>query len=91
MLALIAGQGRLPDYVARHAEGPVTIAALEGFPPDHPYSHLLRLKDVIFSRRLSDRDVYSADLPKRIARDLNAARPVFLMLDKLAGVPAHLD
>lgn len=34
MLALIAGRGRLPEYVAEHAEGPVTIAALEGFPPD---------------------------------------------------------
>ena len=35
MLALIAGTGRLPEYVAEHADGPVTIAALEGFTPEH--------------------------------------------------------
>ncbi len=63
----------------------------KGFPPDHPYGHLLRLKDIVFSRRLSDRDAYSPKLPKLIAHDLDAARPVFLMLDKLAGVPAHLE
>ena len=62
----------------------------KGFPADHPYGDLLRLKDVIFSRPLSDRDVYSPKLPGVIARDLNAARPVLLFLDKLAGAPAHL-
>jgi uncharacterized protein (TIGR02453 family) len=62
----------------------------KGFPSDHPYSHLLRLKDVVFSRPLSDRDAFSPDLPRIIARDLNAARPVLLFLDKLAGKPAHL-
>ena len=62
----------------------------KGFPAHHPYSHLLRLKDVIFSRPLSDHDVFSADLPKVIAHDLNAARPVLLFLDKLAGSPAHM-
>lgn len=30
MLALIAGEGRLPDYVARSLNAPLTIAALEG-------------------------------------------------------------
>lgn len=30
MLALIAGWGKLPEYVARAVEGPVTVAALEG-------------------------------------------------------------
>jgi uncharacterized protein (TIGR02453 family) len=62
----------------------------KGFPSDHPYGQLLRLKDVIFSRPLSDDDVFSADLPRTIARDLAAARPVFLFLDKLAGTPAHM-
>ena len=61
----------------------------KGFPSDHPYGHLLRLKDVVFSRPLSDRDAYSADLPKSLAHDLAAARPVLLFLDKLAGAPAH--
>jgi len=60
-----------------------------GFPADHPYGRLLRLKEVVFSRRLSDRDVFSAKLPRIIAEDLDAARPVLLLLDKLAGVPLH--
>jgi uncharacterized protein (TIGR02453 family) len=63
----------------------------KGFPADHPYGHLLRLKDVVFSRPVSDRDVFSARLPDIIARDLDAARPVLLFLDKLAGAPEHMD
>ncbi len=63
----------------------------KGFPSDHPYGDLLRLKDVVFSRPLSDRDVMSRELPNIIAGDLNAARPVLLFLDQLAGSPAHLD
>ena len=62
-----------------------------GFPKDHPYGQLLRLKDVVFSRRLSDRDVFSPKLPDIIAHDLDAARPVFLLLDRLAGPAEHLD
>jgi uncharacterized protein (TIGR02453 family) len=62
-----------------------------GFPKDHPYGYLLRLKDVIFSRRISDRDVFSAKLPDIIAKDFEAARPVLLFLDKLAGAPVHTD
>jgi len=62
----------------------------KGFPPDHPYGDMLRLKDVVFSRPLSDKDAFSADLPSIIATDLNAARPVLLFLDKLAGVPEHM-
>ena len=69
--------------------GSVTGEALtrnpKGFPKDHPYGHILRLKDVIFSRPLSDKDVFSAELPDIIAKDLDAARPVLLFLDKLAG------
>lgn len=61
-----------------------------GFPNDHPYSHLLRLKDVVFSRRLSDHDVFSPKLPDIIAHDLDAARPVLLFLDRLANPAEHL-
>jgi len=55
-----------------------------GYAPDHPYSSYLRLKDVVFSRRLSDRDVRSARLPDIIAHDLDAARPVLRLLAQLA-------
>ncbi|MFA9565964.1 MAG: hypothetical protein ACERLM_14870, partial [Acidimicrobiales bacterium] len=57
---------------------------------DHPYGHILRLKDVVFSRPLSDKDVQSAKLPDIIADDLDAARQVLLFLDKLAGPPEHM-
>ena len=63
----------------------------KGFPRDHAYAHLLRLKDVVFSRPLPDRDVYSAELPDIIANDLDAAKPVLRFLDRLAGAPKHLD
>ena len=63
----------------------------KGFPTDHPYEYLLRLKDVVFSRRMSDAEVFSPDLPDTIAHDLDAARPVLLLLDKLAGTPQHTD
>lgn len=34
MLALIAGRGLLPDYVVKAHDGPLLVAALEGFAPD---------------------------------------------------------
>ncbi|CAN5839296.1 DUF2461 domain-containing protein [soil metagenome] len=55
----------------------------QGYAKDHPYSSYLRLKDVVFMRRLSDDDVASPELPDLIARDLDAARPVFRLLASL--------
>ncbi len=90
---------RDPSAVFRAIENPrfesvfgsVTGEALKrnprGFPADHPYGELLRLTDVVFSRRLSDRDVFSPQLPDIIAHDLHAARPVLLLLDRLHAAP----
>jgi len=59
-----------------------------GYPPDHPHGALLRLKDIVFSRRLSDAEACSPDLPDRIAADLEAARPALALLAALpAGAP----
>ena len=55
-----------------------------GFPADHPDAELLKLKDIIFSRRLSDEDAFSPALPDRLADDLSAAMPVFRFLAELA-------
>ena len=45
MLALIAGQGRLPTLVAEAFDGPHTIAALDGFAPDKLTSdHVFRIE-----------------------------------------------
>ncbi|MEA2026504.1 MAG: DUF2461 domain-containing protein [Chloroflexota bacterium] len=85
----------IEDERFRSVFGSVTGESLtrnpKGFPSDHPYGNLLRLKDVVFSRPLSDRDVFSPELPDVIAHDLDAARPVLLFLDKLAGTPEHIN
>ena len=51
-----------------------------GFPPDHPEAELLKLKDVTFGRRLSDRDALSPGLPDLIADTFEAALPVMRYL-----------
>ena len=52
----------------------------QGYAKDHPHGDLLRLKDVIFSRRLADDEVFSPELPETIARSFRAANPVFALL-----------
>ena len=83
--------GAIEDERFRRVFGSVSGESLvrnpRGYPPDHPHGELLRLKDVIFSRRLSDADVFSPELPDRIAADLDAARPVLRLLASLAAGP----
>jgi uncharacterized protein (DUF2461 family) len=55
-----------------------------GYPADHPLADLLRWKDVIFGRRLSDREVLSRDLPDTLADGYAAAAPVFRFLAGLS-------
>jgi uncharacterized protein (TIGR02453 family) len=47
-----------------------------GFPPDHPEAEILKLKDIVFGRRLSDAEAQSADLPATIATIFEAGVPV---------------
>jgi uncharacterized protein (TIGR02453 family) len=54
-----------------------------GFPPDHPEAETLKLKDVVFGRRLSDADAQSAGLPETIADTFAAALPVMRYLASL--------
>jgi uncharacterized protein (TIGR02453 family) len=54
-----------------------------GYPADHPMADLFRWKDVVFGRRLSDREVLSPDLPDTIADGYAAAVPVFRFLATL--------
>jgi len=51
-----------------------------GYAPDHPAADLLRLKDVTFGRRLSDKEAGSPKLPDVIADSLEAAMPVMRYL-----------
>jgi uncharacterized protein (TIGR02453 family) len=55
-----------------------------GFPPDHPEAEMLKLKDVIFGRRLSDSEAQSADLPDTIATIFAAGVPVWRYLAALS-------
>jgi uncharacterized protein (TIGR02453 family) len=51
-----------------------------GYDPFDPDADLLRLKDVVFGRRLSDDDALSPELPEIIAESLRAAVPVLRLL-----------
>jgi len=54
-----------------------------GLPPDHPRADMLRYKDVVFGRRLSDDEIHSPDLPDILADGYAAAVPVFRFLSTL--------
>ncbi len=54
-----------------------------GYPADHPDAELLRMRDVVFGRPLSDDEVLSPALPDTIAVGLEAAMPVLRMLASL--------
>jgi hypothetical protein len=54
-----------------------------GYPADHPMADLLRHKDLVFGKSLSDRDVLAASLPDLLADAFESALPVFRFLDSL--------
>jgi uncharacterized protein (TIGR02453 family) len=54
-----------------------------GYSPDHPDAELLRMRDVIFGRPMSDEEVLSPTLPDTIADGFAAAMPVFRLLASL--------
>ncbi|HEX2756338.1 MAG TPA: DUF2461 family protein, partial [Candidatus Limnocylindrales bacterium] len=54
-----------------------------GFAADHPEAEILKLKDVIFGKRLSDEEAYSADLPETIADTFAAGVPLLRYLAAL--------
>ncbi len=61
-------------------DGHSLLRAPAGYPPDHPAADLLRLKDVVFGRRLADSDATSPTLPDVIAESFAAAVPVMRYL-----------
>ena len=72
--------------VFEHLSGDELRRVPSGFAPDDPDGHLLRLKDVIFGRRLSDAEALSPKLPALIADTLAAGVPVFRLLASLVPV-----
>jgi uncharacterized protein (TIGR02453 family) len=51
-----------------------------GYPADHPEAETLKMKDVVFGRRLSDHEAMSPHLPDVMADSFEAAMPVFSYL-----------
>ncbi len=76
-----------PGFIGWFGDGIHTHESLKrvppGYPADHPMADMLRWKDVIFGRRLSDKEVLSAHLPDLIAEGYAAAMPVFRFLATL--------
>jgi uncharacterized protein (TIGR02453 family) len=85
-----------PEAVHRAIEDPAFTAMFDhvnahdplkrvppGYPADHPDAELLKMRDVVFGRRLSDAEALSADLPDVIADGYLAALPVFRLLASL--------
>lgn len=56
-----------------------------GFAKDHPAADLLVLKDLVFTTRLSDSDVFSPSLPDTLADLYAAAGPVWALLSGVAA------
>jgi uncharacterized protein (TIGR02453 family) len=54
-----------------------------GYAADHPDADLLRMRDVVFGRPLSDEEVLAPTLPDTIAQALVAATPVLRLLAAL--------
>jgi uncharacterized protein (TIGR02453 family) len=54
-----------------------------GYSPDHPAADLLKLKDIVFGRRLADAEATSSALPDTIADSLATAIPLMRLLSTL--------
>src|SRR5688572_10835729 len=54
-----------------------------GYPAEHPLADMFRWKDVVFGRRLTDREVCSPKLPDVLADGYATAMPVFRFLATL--------
>jgi uncharacterized protein (TIGR02453 family) len=57
-----------------------------GYPADHPDAELLKLKDVLFGRRLTDAEALSPDLPDVLAEAFATATPMLRLLAALTPI-----
>ncbi len=81
--AAVEEPGFAAAYGAVYGDSLVRVPA--GYPKDSPDADLLKLKDIIFRRRLADADVESPDLPDLLAGSYAAAMPVFTLLAEIAA------
>jgi len=82
--ALLEERGFAAQFGGPSIEGHSLTRVPKGFPADHPETELLKLKDVVFSRRLADHETYSARLVDVVGEALEATVPVLRFLARLA-------
>jgi uncharacterized protein (TIGR02453 family) len=77
-----------PGFVAEFGEigGDRLTRVPAGYPKDHPDADLLRLKDVVFGRPMSDAEALSPHLPLILADAFGKAIPVFRLLASVEPV-----
>jgi uncharacterized protein (TIGR02453 family) len=80
ILGLIARPPFRKTFGSLSTDGHALQRVPTGFPPDHPAADILKLKDVVFGRRLSDADATSPALPELIADTFATALPVMRYL-----------
>jgi hypothetical protein len=81
---LIDAQPFRETFGSLSRDGHVLQRVPSGYPVDHPEAEALKLKDIVFGRRLSDREAESADLPDIIAETFAAGTPVLRYLASIA-------
>jgi uncharacterized protein (TIGR02453 family) len=77
---LVAEKGFQSTFGALSDDGHSLQRVPQGYAADHPAADLLKMKDVVFGRRLSDADAESASLPDLLADTYAAALPMFRYL-----------
>jgi uncharacterized protein (TIGR02453 family) len=78
--AVVDGRSFKEAFGALSSDGHSLQRVPPGYPADHPDAETLKMKDVVFGRRLSDHEAMSPHLPDVMADSFEAAMPVFRYL-----------
>jgi uncharacterized protein (TIGR02453 family) len=78
--AVVDGRSFREAFGALSSDGHSLQRVPAGYPADHPEAETLKMKDVVFGRRLSDHEAMSPHLPDVMADSFEAAMPVFRYL-----------
>ncbi|HUQ78952.1 MAG TPA: DUF2461 domain-containing protein [Patescibacteria group bacterium] len=81
--ALLEARPFAETFGSLSRDGHVLQRVPAGYAADHPAAEVLKLKDVVFGRRLSDEEAESPDLPVFIAETLAAGKPLLAWLAAL--------
>ena len=81
--AVVDGRSFKEAFGALSSDGHSLQRVPAGYPADHPEAETLKMKDVVFGRRLSDHEAMSPHLPGVMADSFEAAMPVFRYLSSI--------